>query len=121
MLPERPLYPRARDSRTRSLLEPARIRFLRCGMGIMPMLWIAWAGVTAIMLLLIAYRGTITRHEEDQIFLDAASNHQEREQQEIQVKVRKIQPYVRVATGATCALSAGILGIYVWDAVKRLM
>jgi hypothetical protein len=90
-------------------------------MGVMPILWIVWAGAAAILLLLLAYRGTVTRHEEDQIFLDSASDHQQREQTEILAKVVKINPYVRVATGATCVLSAGILGMYVWDAVRHLM
>jgi hypothetical protein len=89
-------------------------------MSIMPVLWIVWAGVTAILLVLLAYRGTITRYEEDQIFLDSASNHQEQQQTEILAKVGKIQPFVRVAIGATCVMSACILGIYVWDAVKHL-
>jgi hypothetical protein len=90
-------------------------------MSYMPILWIVWAGVTAILLVLLAYRGTLTRYEEDQIFLDSACNHQEKEQSEIVAKVKKIQPFVRVATGATCVLSAGILGMYVWDAVSHLM
>ncbi|GGH15847.1 hypothetical protein [Silvibacterium dinghuense] len=90
-------------------------------MSIMPALWIVWAGVTAVLLILLAYRGTITRYEEDQIFLDSAANHQEKEQTEILAKVTKVTPYVRMATGATCLLSACILGIYVWDAVRHLM
>lgn len=90
-------------------------------MSIMPVLWIVWAGVTAILLVLLAYRGTITRYEEDQLFLDNAGQHQEKEQTEIVAKVKKIQPFVRIATGATCVLSACILGVYVWDAVQHLM
>ncbi|MFT4114732.1 hypothetical protein [Silvibacterium sp.] len=90
-------------------------------MSIMPVLWIVWAGVTAVMLILLAYRGTITRYEEDQIFLDAAASHQEKQQTEILERVTKINPFVRMATGATCVLSACILGIYVWDAVRHLM
>jgi hypothetical protein len=90
-------------------------------MSIMPVLWIVWAGVTAILLVLLAYRGTLTRYEEDQIFLDSAGTHQEQQQTEILTKVGKIQPFVRIAIGATCAMSACILGMYVWDAVKHLM
>jgi hypothetical protein len=90
-------------------------------MSYMPILWIVWAGVTAIMLVLLAYRGTITRYEEDQIFLDDCSEHQHKEQTEILAKVGKIQPFVRASISATCVLSACILGMYVWDAVKHLM
>jgi hypothetical protein len=89
-------------------------------MSAMPVLWIVWAGVAVIMLILLGYRGTLTRYEEDQIFLDDAGNHQQQEQNAILVKVRKIQPYVRLAIGATCVMSACILGLYVWDAVRHL-
>jgi hypothetical protein len=90
-------------------------------MSIVPVLWIVWAVATAILLALLAYRGTITRYEEDQIFLDDAGQHQQQEQTEIVAKCQRIQPFVRIATGATCVLSACILGVYVWDAVRHLM
>lgn len=90
-------------------------------MSIVPVLWIVWAVAAAILLALLAYRGTITRYEEDQIFLDDAGQHQQKEQTEIVAKCNRIQPFVRIATGATCVLSACILGVYVWDAVRHLM
>jgi hypothetical protein len=89
-------------------------------MSAMPVLWIVWAGVTAIMLILLGYRGTLTRYEEDQIFLDDAGNHQQREQTDILQKVQRIQPYVRAAIASTCVLSACIIGFYVWDAIRHL-
>jgi hypothetical protein len=84
-------------------------------------LWIVWAVVLAIMLILLAYRGTLTRYEEDQLFLDEAADHQKQEQNELLAKVNKIQPFVRVATGATCVLTACVIGYYVWDAVHNMM
>jgi hypothetical protein len=89
-------------------------------MNAMPLLWIVWAGVTAILLILLGYRGTLTRYEEDQLFLDEAEHHQEMEQNAILAKVQKIQPYVRLAIGATCIMSACILSLYVWDAIRHL-
>lgn len=90
-------------------------------MGPMLILWIVWAAVLATLLILLAYRGTITRYEEDQIFLDDASNIEKDQQTEILAKVHKIEPFVRIATGATCVLTACIIGIYVWDAVRQIM
>lgn len=89
-------------------------------MSAMPVLWIVWAGITAIMLILLGYRGTLTRYEEDQIFLDDAGNHQQREQDAILLKVQKIQPWVRVSITATCVMSACIVAFYVWDAIRHL-
>jgi ABC-type uncharacterized transport system fused permease/ATPase subunit len=88
-------------------------------MSIMLLLWIVWAVVTTALLALLAYRGTLTRYEEDQLFLDPASGHQEQEQAQIINKVNRIQPLVRIMTGATCALSATIIGVYVWDALSQ--
>ncbi len=88
-------------------------------MSIMLTLWIVWAGLTVTLLALLAYRGTITRYEGDQIFLDDCSSHQEREQADICKKVNRLRPFVRAVTGATCVMSAMIIGIYVWDAVRQ--
>ena len=85
----------------------------------MPILWIVWAAAGATLLVLLGYRGTLTRYEEDQIFLDESSHNHEEEQAEIVSRVKRIQPYVRTATGVTCLLSAVILGIYVWEALRQ--
>jgi len=90
-------------------------------MSAMLILWIVWAAVLAILLILLAYRGTVTRYEEDQIFLGDSATMEKDQQTEILAKVNRIQPFVRLATGATCVLSACILGIYVWDAVHQMM
>ena len=90
-------------------------------MSFMPVIWIVWASIITILLVLLVYRSNLTRYEEDQIFLDDAANHQKQEQEEILVKVNKIQPFIRVVTGVTCALTVGIIGVYVWDAVQHLM
>lgn len=90
-------------------------------MGYMPVVWIVWAGIITFLLILLVYRSNITRYEEDQIFLDDAGSHQKKEQEDLLVRERKIQPLIRVVTGVTCVLTAGILGVYVWDALQHLM
>lgn len=90
-------------------------------MGAMPVLWIVWGGVAVVLLVLLGYRGTLTRYEEDQIFLDEAGHHHAQAQTEILAKVRKVDPFVRMAIAATVLMSVGILGMYVWDAAKTLM
>ncbi len=90
-------------------------------MSYMYVVWIVWAAIITILLILLLYRSNLTRYEEDQIFLDDAASHQQHQQEEILVKVNKIQPLIRVVTGATCLLTVGIIGVYVWDAVQHLM
>jgi hypothetical protein len=93
---------------------------MRWIMSTMLIMWIVWGAVAITLLALLGYRGTLTRYEEDQIFLDEAGNHQAKEQSDILVKIRKIDPFVRVAIGATCAMSVCLLGAYIWAAFRNL-
>jgi hypothetical protein len=87
-------------------------------MHVIPTLWIVWALFAACLLILLLYRGTITRYEDDQLFLDDISDRQHRENDAILRKLAKIQPILRVFTGVTSILTAAIIGIYAWDAIK---
>jgi hypothetical protein len=88
-------------------------------MHMMPLLWMVWAGLTVALLALLVYRGTLTRYEEDCLFLDDSSQHQHEEQDKILQRVRKVQPAVRIFTVGACAMSAAILGLYIWDAIRQ--
>jgi hypothetical protein len=87
-------------------------------MHFIPTLWIVWAVFAAILLMLLLYRGTITRYEDDQLFLDDISDRQHKENDAIIRKLNKIQPFLRVFTGVTSILTATIIGLYAWDAIK---
>ena len=88
-------------------------------MNFMPFLWIIWAGLSATLLALLLYRGTLTRYEGDQLFLDNCSEHQHKENDELLVKLAKLTPLVRIFTGAACVTTVAILSIYVWDAIRQ--
>jgi hypothetical protein len=90
-------------------------------MSFMPVVWIVWASIITILLVLLVYRSNLTRYEEDQIFLDDCASHQKKEQEDLLAKVNKIQPAIRIVTGVTCLLTVGIIGVYVWDALQHLM
>ena len=89
-------------------------------MSAVPVMWIVWAGVALILLILLGYRGTLTMHEEDQLFLGSNGSNQELEQNALLLKVQKITPWVRVAIAATCLMSAVVVGYYVMEAVRNL-
>jgi hypothetical protein len=72
----------------------------------------------AILLMVLLYRGTITRYEDDQLFLDDHSERQHQENDAIIRKLNKLQPVVRALTGVTTILTATIIGLYAWDAIK---
>ena len=69
----------------------------------MTWLLIAWGIVTGILLLLLFYRSTLTRQEDDQLFIDESSSSLATEQAQLIAKVNRINPVVRMV-GATSAL-----------------
>jgi hypothetical protein len=77
----------------------------------MEWLLIAWAIVTGIFLLLLFYRSTLTRQEDDQLFIDESSSSRATEQSQLIAKVNKINPLVKMV-GATSGLM--ILAIAGW-------
>ena len=87
-------------------------------MHFVPTLWIVWAVFAAVLLTLLLYRGTITRYEDDQLFLDDTSERQHKENDAIISKLNKIQPFLKVFTGVTSVLTATLIGLYAWDAFK---
>jgi hypothetical protein len=89
-------------------------------MSVIPVMLIVWAVVAACFLALLAYRGQLTRYEEDQLFLNEAESNEQREQSEIVRKVNRIQPFVRILGVATAAMTAGIVGIFTYDAWQHL-
>ncbi len=72
---------------------------------------IAWGVVTGILLILLFYRSTLTRQEDDQLFIDESSSSRATEQSQLIAKVNKINPLVKMV-GATSGLM--ILAIAGW-------
>jgi hypothetical protein len=72
---------------------------------------IAWGVVTGILLILLFYRSTLTRQEDDQLFIDESSSSRATEQSQLIDKVNKINPLVKLV-GATSGLM--ILAIAGW-------
>jgi hypothetical protein len=89
-------------------------------MEAIPVLLIIWAAIVACFLGLLAYKGQLTRYEEDQLFLSETVSHEQQLQTEIVRKVTKIQPFVRIFGVAAAVMTAGIVGIFTWDAWQHL-
>ena len=89
-------------------------------MDTIPVLLIVWAAILACFLGLLAYKGQLTRYEEDQLFLTETVSHEQQMQTEIVRKVNKIQPFVRAFGVAAAVMTAGIIGIFTYDAWQHL-
>jgi hypothetical protein len=77
----------------------------------MEWLLIAWGVVTGVLLILLFYRSTLTRQEDDQLFIDESSSSKATEQMQLIAKVNKINPMVKLV-GAISGLM--ILAIAGW-------
>ena len=78
-------------------------------------LLILWAGLTVVLIVLLIYRSTLAMHEDDQLFLDSAEAHMAKEQEELIVKMNRIQPWVKVCGAGSVVLTVIIAGIMLYQ------
>jgi hypothetical protein len=90
-------------------------------MEMLRVLVIAWGAVGAVLLVLLGYRGTLTRYEEDQIFLNDAVSMESQQQTDIQRKLLKIRPFLVAMVWTIGALTTVILVMFVKDMVSHLL
>lgn len=89
-------------------------------MSTLVVLLIAWGGLTAALIALLIYRGTLTMHEDDQLFLGDCESHIAAEQVELMRKVNRLGPFVKVLGTASAALILTIAGVAVYQAVTQV-
>jgi hypothetical protein len=72
---------------------------------------VSWGVITAVLVILVVYRGTLSAREDDQIFLDAAEQHHYEEQQAVIAKMTRLtKPIIALAviSGVLLLTSAGL-------------
>jgi hypothetical protein len=89
-------------------------------MNAIPVLIVVWAVVTGVFLALLAYNGTITRYEENQVFLGNTNAVEEERQSAIVNRIHRAQPFIRVSGVLSAVMTVAIVGIYTWDAWQRI-
>jgi hypothetical protein len=78
-------------------------------------LLILWAGLTFVLIVLLIYRSTLAMHEDDQLFLDSAEAHMAKEQEELIVRMNKIEPWVKVCGAGSALLLVLITGMMLYS------
>jgi len=89
-------------------------------MTFVPVMWTLWSLFVVLTAALYLYRSSLTRDEEDQIFLDDSFEHEKAAQAIIVSKVEKIEPLVRVARWAVLAMTAFVIVYYIRDIAVQL-
>lgn len=84
-------------------------------MSTLMMLLIVWGVLTVLLILLLIYRSTLSMHEDDQLFLDDSSKNLREEQEALQIRMKKVTPWVRVLGAASGVLILVIAGIAVYN------
>lgn len=78
---------------------------------LLDLLMISWGVITAFLVVLVVYRGTLSAKEDDQIFIDAAEQHHYREQLVIIDRIARLtKPIIAlgILSGALLLASAGV-------------
>ena len=89
-------------------------------MSLLSILMIVWGVLTAILIILLIYRSTLTMREDDQLFLDQSESHMEKEQQELIARVQKVNVPVRILGGASGLLILIIAGMWVYEGLTKV-
>jgi hypothetical protein len=85
-----------------------------------PVMWTVWSLFVAFTAALYIYRSSLTRDEEDQIFLDDSFEHEKAAQAVIVSKVARVEPLVRVGRWLVVAMTVVVLAYYIRDILLKL-
>jgi beta-lactamase regulating signal transducer with metallopeptidase domain len=86
---------------------------------LLTLLMISWGVITAVLAILVIYRGTLSSREDDQIFIDAAEKHHYDEQQAIIAKISRLtRPIIALAVISGVLLLASA-GVWIYGGLKN--
>jgi hypothetical protein len=85
-----------------------------------PVMWTVWAAFVVFTAAVYIYRSSLTRDEEDQIFLDDSFEHEKAAQAVIVSKVARVEPLVRVGYWLVAAMTVVVVAYYVRDILLKL-
>jgi len=85
-----------------------------------PVMWTVWAAFIVFTAAMYIYRSSLTRDEEDQIFLDESFEHEKAAQAVIVSKVARIEPLVRIGRWLVIGMTVVVIVYYVHDIMVQL-
>jgi type VI protein secretion system component VasF len=88
-------------------------------MKFVPVMWTVWGVLALITAALYIYRSSLTRDEDDQLYLDDAFQQEKSAQEAIVAKVNKTEPALRVSLWAIGAMTLFVAGFYILDFINQ--
>lgn len=88
-------------------------------MTFVPVMWTVWVALAVITACLMVYRASLTKDEEDQIFLDDSFDHERTAQAAIVAKVNKVQPLLRTSEILVGLATLFVIGYYIIDFIRQ--
>jgi hypothetical protein len=89
-------------------------------MNALPVLIVVWAVFTGLFLTLLAYNSTVTRYEENQLFLDDMNANEKQAQSSITSKINRVMPFIRATGTLSAVMTILIIGIYTLDSWYKI-
>jgi hypothetical protein len=83
------------------------------------LLSVTWAVATTILVALLIYRALLSMKEDDQLFLDAAEAHLEKEQLQLQSRITVLSKYAIIFGCVSVALMLAIAGVWTYQQFTR--
>ena len=84
------------------------------------LLLMVWGVVTAALVIVVIYRGTLSLHEDDQLFLGDSEAHLAKEQQQLMTKLTRLTPVVRLLGVASGVLILLIATLWIWRGLNAM-
>ena len=84
------------------------------------LLLIVWGIVTAALVIVVIYRGTLSLHEDDQLFLGDSEAHLAKEQQQLMARLTRLAPVVRLLGIASAFLIMLIATLWIWRGLSAM-
>ena len=80
---------------------------------------VLWGAVTAVLVGLLAYRGTLEIREDDQIFLGRAGDSMANEQREIVARIDKLSKPIKLLMILSIVLLLTALGVFLYEGFQK--
>ena len=81
---------------------------------------VVWGVLTGLLILTLIYRSTLTRQEDEQLFLTESQSHLQQEQLSIQKRIGQINPVVRLLSVASGVLILVIAGVWIYQGLNSM-